>query len=175
MKSKQLGNGTVLVFDVGDEVVSTLTTFAKDRQISAAHFTAIGAFSDTSIGYFDWEKKDYLKNQVNEQVEVVSLVGDIALDGDNPKVHAHVVVGRKDGTTRGGHLLEAQCTTDVGTRSPGIRGTVEAQVRPGKRPGIDRLGPNMSTDYGRAATAGIAGFHAPRSALGFRKRLHWAA
>lgn len=107
MKSKQLGNGTVLVFDVGDEVVSTLTTFAKDRQISAAHFTAIGAFSDTSIGYFDWEKKDYLKNQVNEQVEVVSLVGDIALDGDNPKVHAHVVVGRKDGTTRGGHLLEA--------------------------------------------------------------------
>lgn len=107
MKSKKLGNGTVLVFDVRDEVVSTLTKFAKDQQISAAHFTAIGAFSDAGIGYFDWEQKDYLKNQVNEQVEVISLVGDIALEGDKPKVHAHVVVGRKDGTTRGGHLLEA--------------------------------------------------------------------
>jgi predicted DNA-binding protein with PD1-like motif len=96
-----------LVFDVGDEVVSTLTKFAKDQQISAAHFTAIGAFSDAGIGYFDWEKKYYLKNQLNEQVEVVSLIGDIALDGDKPKVHAHVVVGRKDGTTMGGHLLEA--------------------------------------------------------------------
>ena len=82
MKSKKLDSGTVLVFDTGDEVVSTLTKFAKAQRISAAHFTAIGAFSDAGIGYFDWQKKDYLKNQVNEQVEVVSLIGDIALDGE---------------------------------------------------------------------------------------------
>ena len=107
MKSKRLDSGIVLVFDTGDEVVSTLTKFAKDQRISAAHFTAIGAFSDAGIGYFDWQKKDYLKNQVNEQVEVVSLIGDIALDGGNPKVHAHVVVGKKNGTTMGGPLLEA--------------------------------------------------------------------
>jgi uncharacterized protein len=107
MTSQRLDSGIVLVFDTGDEVVSTLTKFAKDQRISAAHFTAIGAFSDAGIGYFDWQKKDYLKNQVNEQVEVVSLIGDIALDGGNPKVHAHVVVGKKNGTTMGGHLLEA--------------------------------------------------------------------
>lgn len=107
MKSRKLDRGTVLVFDSGDEVISTLTAFAKDNHIAAGHFTAIGAFSDVGLGYFDVQKKDYLKNQVNEQVEVVSLIGDIALDKGKPKVHAHVVVGKKNGAAMGGHLLEA--------------------------------------------------------------------
>jgi hypothetical protein len=107
MKSKRLDRETVLIFDSGDEVVATLTKFAKENHITGAHFTAIGAFSDASLGYFDLQKKDYLKNPVNEQVEVVSLIGDIALDKDEPKVHAHVVVGKRDGAAMGGHLLEA--------------------------------------------------------------------
>lgn len=107
MKSKKLDSGTVLIFDTGDEVVSTLTKFAKQNHIAAAHFTAIGAFSDAGLGYFDLEKKDYLKNKVDEQVEVVSLIGDIAFDKGEPKVHAHVVIGKKNGSAMGGHLLEA--------------------------------------------------------------------
>ncbi|HVY94428.1 MAG TPA: PPC domain-containing DNA-binding protein [Bryobacteraceae bacterium] len=107
MKSKKLDTATILIFETGDEVVTDLTQFAKKNRIAAAHFTAIGAFSDVGLGYFDLQKKDYLKNQVNEQVEVVSLIGDIALDKGEPKVHAHVVVGKKNGTAMGGHLLEA--------------------------------------------------------------------
>jgi hypothetical protein len=107
MKSKQLDHETVMVFETGDEVVSTLTKFAKEHRIAGAHFTAVGAFSDAGIGYFDWQKKDYLKNEVEEQVEVVSLIGDIALDKGEPKVHAHVVIGKRDGSAMGGHLLEA--------------------------------------------------------------------
>ena len=107
MKSKKLNSETVLIFDTGDEVISTLTAFAKENRISGAHFTAIGAFSGAALGYFDLQKKDYLKNQVTEQVEVVSLIGDIALDKGEPKVHAHVVVGKRNGAAMGGHLLEA--------------------------------------------------------------------
>jgi hypothetical protein len=107
MTSGRIDNGTVLVFDTGEEVVSALTNYAKENNISGAHFTAIGAFSDAGIGYFDWQKKDYVNNPVDEQVEVVSLIGDIALDEGQPKVHAHVVVGKSDGTTMGGHLLKA--------------------------------------------------------------------
>jgi predicted DNA-binding protein with PD1-like motif len=59
-----------------------------------------------TLGYFDWEKKDYLKIRIEEQVEVLSLLGDIAVDNGKPKIHAHVVVGRRDGTACGGHLLE---------------------------------------------------------------------
>ena len=35
------------------------------------------------------------------------MTGDITLYKDEPKVHAHVVVGKEDGTAHGGHLLEA--------------------------------------------------------------------
>jgi predicted DNA-binding protein with PD1-like motif len=113
MKAKLLserGEKTyAVIFETGDEVVSGLTSFAKQQHLAASRFTAIGAFQDVTLGYFDWQKKDYQKIPVREQVEVLSLVGDIALDPKGePKVHAHVVLGRSDGTTRGGHLLEAR-------------------------------------------------------------------
>ena len=96
-----------LIFDKGDEPVAGLTAFAKAQKLGAAHFTAIGAFSDVTLGYFDRAKRDYKKIPLHEQVEVLSLLGDVALDKGEPKVHAHVVVGRADGEARGGHLLEA--------------------------------------------------------------------
>src|SRR5919199_4151677 len=112
MRSKQIheeqGQKTfALVFDTGDEFMSELTSFAEDNDLSAASLTAIGAFSGATLGYFDMEKKEYEKIPVEEQVEVLSLVGTIAPKDDEPQVHAHVVLGRSDGTTRGGHLLEA--------------------------------------------------------------------
>jgi predicted DNA-binding protein with PD1-like motif len=97
----------VLIFDKGDEPVAGLTAFAKAQTLGTAHFTAIGAFSDVTLGYFDRAKRDYKKIPLHEQVEVLSLLGDVALDKGEPKVHAHVVVGRADGEARGGHLLEA--------------------------------------------------------------------
>ncbi len=96
-----------LVFENGDEVVSELRTFLQKSDIEAAHFTAIGALRDVTLGYFDWEKKDYHRIPVNEQVEVLSLVGNVAMHQSKPKIHAHIVVGKRDGTAHGGHLLEA--------------------------------------------------------------------
>jgi predicted DNA-binding protein with PD1-like motif len=96
-----------VIFETGDEVASTLAAFAKDQQLRASHFSAIGAFQDVTLGYFNWEKKQYVPIRVNEQVEVLSLIGDIALENGQPKVHAHVVVGKADGSAHGGHLLEA--------------------------------------------------------------------
>jgi uncharacterized protein len=111
MKAKLLhDNGErtyALVFEKGDTVLPELETFAREHEITAARFTAIGAFSDVNIGYFDRERKEFLEIPVQEQVEVLSLLGDIAEDDGEPKVHAHVVLGLRDGRTRGGHLLEA--------------------------------------------------------------------
>lgn len=98
----------VIVFDKGDEVASGLLSFAKENKLSASHFTAIGAFERVTLGFFERERKDYKRVPIDEQVEVLSLVGDIASDGNEPQVHAHVVVGKRDGTAHGGHLLEAR-------------------------------------------------------------------
>ena len=104
MKSKLIhehhGEKTfALIFDTGDEAMAGLVEFAKRNQLGASHFTAIGAFRNVTLGYFDWESKEYKRIPVNEQVEVLSLIGDVALKDGEPKVHAHVVVGRSDGST----------------------------------------------------------------------------
>lgn len=110
MRSKILSEGAertiALVFDSGDEVMSTLARFAEAEGITAARLTAIGAFSRAVLGYFDWQRKDYDRIPVHEQVEVVALVGDVARERGRPKIHAHAVLGRRDGSTCGGHLLE---------------------------------------------------------------------
>ena len=109
MKSRVLNTGPqttyAVVLDQGDDAVQSLTSFARQHRLDASQITAIGAFSEATLGYFDRAKKDYRKIPVSEQVEVLSMVGDIALDGDQPKLHVHVVLGRSDGSTLGGHLL----------------------------------------------------------------------
>lgn len=112
MKAKLLQTAApktfALVFDKGDEVASGLTEFARAHRLSASRFTAIGAFSDVTVGYFLPDRKEYRRIPIHEQVEVLSLVGDITLDErGKPKVHAHVVVGKSDESAHGGHLLEA--------------------------------------------------------------------
>lgn len=110
VKVRQLGSpdGTyAVIFGGGDEVASGLTEFAEMHQIKAGHLTGIGAFSSAVLAYFDREQKAYKKIVIDTQVEVLSFIGDFALDGGKPALHAHVVVGFPDGSTKGGHLLEA--------------------------------------------------------------------
>lgn len=108
MKSKKLADKTfAVIFDSGDEAMEVLLSFAKEQKLGASNFTGIGACSTVVLGYFDWEKKDYNQIRVNEQVELVSLIGDITLEKGDPKVHAHAVVGKRDGSAMGGHLLKA--------------------------------------------------------------------
>ena len=96
-----------LIFETGDEALGLLRDFCGEHHITAARFTAIGAFRSATLGYFNWERKEYDRIPVDEQVEVLSLIGDVSLHEGKPKVHAHTVLGRYDGSTRGGHLLEA--------------------------------------------------------------------
>ena len=110
MKSKLINDGAqrsfAVVLDTGDEVTSCLLAFAKEQDLSAAEFTGLGAFSDAVLGYFDWQKKDYNRIRIAEQVEVLNLTGNIALADGEPKLHPHVVLGKADGSAHGGHLLE---------------------------------------------------------------------
>jgi predicted DNA-binding protein with PD1-like motif len=96
-----------LVLATGDEAVNAIGSFAVERRLRATQFTAIGALSRVVVAYFDWPAREYRNIAIDEQVEVLSLIGDIALDHGKPKVHAHVVIGKADATAHGGHLIEA--------------------------------------------------------------------
>ncbi len=112
-----------VIFDTGEDPMEGLTRFAEQQNLSGAGFTAIGAFSEAMLGYFDWDKKDYERIPVREQVEVLALVGDVAVEeGNRKKLHAHVVLGRRDGAACGGHLLSAKVRPTLEvilTESPG--------------------------------------------------------
>jgi uncharacterized protein len=95
----------ILVFDKGDEVRKGLLEFANTNRFADAHFTAIGAFSEVTVGFFDRQQKTYKEIPITEQVEVLSLSGNIARADGKPRLHAHVVVGKADGTAHGGHFM----------------------------------------------------------------------
>ncbi len=98
----------ILVFETGDELAEGLKLFAIEQKLSAASFKAVGALSSVRLGWFSWESKKYEPSvQLDEQIELLSLIGDVALKDGEPQVHAHAVIGKKDGTAHGGHLLEA--------------------------------------------------------------------
>ena len=110
MKSRMINEKPVrflLVFDRGDEIVATLSAFARDNAVPGAMFTAIGACSRATIAYWNAETKEYEELEVSEQVEIVSLSGSIATVDGSPRVHAHIALGKRDGSLIGGHLLTA--------------------------------------------------------------------
>ncbi len=95
-----------VVLVTGDETIGALQQFVRERKIDTAALTAIRAFERAVVGYFDWQLKDYRRIPVEEQVEVLSLIGDVAEAKGEPALHIHAVLGRSDGSVVGGHLLE---------------------------------------------------------------------
>lgn len=110
MKAKLLyeSNGLrtfAIVFDKGDEVRKGLVEFANTNRFADAHLTAIGALSEVQLGYFDRQQRTYKPIPIHEQVEVLSFSGNIVQKSGRASLHAHVVVGKADGTAHGGHFL----------------------------------------------------------------------
>ncbi len=134
MKIRLLNDGPertwAVVFAPGDEAIEGLGRVASWQRLSGARLTAIGAFESATLAWFDLEAREYRPIEVDEQVEVVSLVGNVALAPDGPKVHAHCVVARRDGTALGGHLLAGRVRPTlevVLVESPGhLRRTTDA-------------------------------------------------
>ncbi len=109
MRSKLLSNiggrrEWALIFDADDEVIAELRNFAAAEHLQAAHFTGIGGFASVTVAWFDLGKKTYHPIEINEQIEVLSLIGDVAESKGKPALHAHICVAKRDGTAHGGHL-----------------------------------------------------------------------
>lgn len=97
-----------LVLDSGDEALSHLEGLARKEGLRGSRLQAVGGFRSAVLGFWDPESRTYERIPTDEQAEVLSFLGDITEDPDGGvKVHVHVVLGRRDGSTVGGHLLEA--------------------------------------------------------------------
>lgn len=94
-----------LILDTGEDAVKTITRFAKEKNLGASRLQAVGALSEVTLGYYDWEQRSYREIPMLQQVEVMALNGDITLDRGDPLLHAHIVVGDAEGRAWGGHLM----------------------------------------------------------------------
>lgn len=97
----------MLVLHTGDDALASISEFAAQKSIEGGSFSAIGAFQQSAIAYWNWDTKEYEPIEVAEQVEVLTMTGNVALAGTERRIHAHVILGRRDGSTVGGHLMKA--------------------------------------------------------------------
>lgn len=99
MKVKTLSNSGlqsfVAVLATGEAFVAGMEQIPAEHHLDAAQCTAIGAFRSATLGFFDVAARTYQEIPVDEHVEVLALIGNIAIHRGKPKVHVHVV-GRSD-------------------------------------------------------------------------------
>jgi predicted DNA-binding protein with PD1-like motif len=100
-----LGRSFALVFDMGDDVLAEFQQFCETAHIYTARVQGIGGFGRAQLGYYDMEAQRYEPIDVDEQVEVISLAGNVTLYESKPRIHLHCIVSHRGGHCTAGHLL----------------------------------------------------------------------
>ncbi|MBT4761213.1 MAG: DNA-binding protein [Bdellovibrionaceae bacterium] len=108
MLVKEKNNNYVVVLEVGDKIIESLTNFAIEHKLKGAVFSGIGAAKDVELGAYDLGNKDYIRKVFTEtDYELISLDGNLSLKDGTPFVHIHASFGGHDFKVFGGHLFEA--------------------------------------------------------------------
>ncbi|MGN0023981.1 MAG: PPC domain-containing DNA-binding protein [Candidatus Avelusimicrobium sp.] len=89
----------------GKDLLESLADFCHDNQVKCGVVSVVGSVSNATVGYYDQSKKKYEKKVINEEMELLSLTGNVSIQDNRPQVHAHVVFAGKDFNAVGGHLM----------------------------------------------------------------------
>jgi predicted DNA-binding protein with PD1-like motif len=108
MRYLKLGDAFMVRLATGEEIHSALREFARAERIDAAGVEGIGAIYDAVIGYFDRDAREYLRKSIPEEMEIVSLSGNLSIKESEPLAHLHVVLGGRNYEAVAGHLFEGR-------------------------------------------------------------------
>ena len=106
MKYTQSGNTYLLVLQKGEEIISALTQFAAQTNLTCATVSGIGATDDAEMGVFDTFEKQYYTKQIRAMTEITALCGNITQKDGKPYVHLHATLATMFDVV-GGHLSKA--------------------------------------------------------------------
>ncbi|MBI4134884.1 MAG: DNA-binding protein [Candidatus Sungbacteria bacterium] len=101
----QSGNTYILAWMRGEEIVSSLRSFLKEKNIRAGCFTGLGAAESLEIAFYNLANREYERKTANYDVEILSLVGNTAMIDGEPIIHMHGVFGKRDFSAFGGHVF----------------------------------------------------------------------
>ena len=123
MDEQRVEGGWLLRFHRGEEIVSGLLAFARDRGLQGGWVQGLGAVEDAELGYYDLDTKEYLRQTFPGDWEIAALVGNLGWANDEPAAHLHAVLGSRDFTARGGHLFRGRvgATCEIFVRDLGSR------------------------------------------------------
>lgn len=107
MQVKDIQDGYLIRLEKGEKLIEALTLVLKEKEISSAHFQAIGGVSQAEIGFYSLEKREYQFNEFQKTLEIVSLLGNVSTTNGVLKIHAHIVLADQEMNAFGGHLKEA--------------------------------------------------------------------
>jgi predicted DNA-binding protein with PD1-like motif len=110
---KKITNSYVVRLEKGEELISSISQLAEKEKIPGGFLLGLGAVKDATLGYYDVDKKEYIKKTFEAEFELSSLVGDIFYFDGKPGVHAHVTLSDPEFNIIGGHLFSALATATV--------------------------------------------------------------
>jgi uncharacterized protein len=103
----------VIRLEKGEDILLSLRRFAAENRIGAGVFEGIGSLNTAKLGHYDFRTKDYKFEVFSEDLEILSLSGNIATMDKAPLPHAHVTLGKRDFSVIGGHLDEGSLANMV--------------------------------------------------------------
>ena len=111
---KKLGSGFVLRLEQGDDILKTLREFANSQRLRACFFEGIGSLYKAVLGHYDFkDTKTYKYETFHEDLEILTLSGNVSTMHQKALPHAHISLGRRDFTVIGGHLEEGSLANMV--------------------------------------------------------------
>lgn len=107
MEAGAFGNYWIIRIDKGEEIVSTLERFCREKDIRLGTVLGIGATDRATIGLFKTRAKEYVRKEVVGDHEITSLTGNISRMNGEVYIHLHVNLSDEHYRTLGGHLNSA--------------------------------------------------------------------
>ncbi|MEN9327997.1 MAG: hypothetical protein RI947_805 [Candidatus Parcubacteria bacterium] len=92
----------------GEELFASLLEWAHKNNISSATFTGLGATDELEVAYYHLPTKTFERHTIHEEVEIISLTGNLGHVKNDPALHIHGVFSRRDLSTFGGHLFKVR-------------------------------------------------------------------
>lgn len=104
MEYKRFGNKVIARIDKGEEIVASVKEICEKNNIRLGSITGIGAVNKASIGLFETATKQYFIKELEGEMEIPCIVGNISQKNGEIYLHLHVTLADKTFQAYGGHL-----------------------------------------------------------------------
>jgi len=104
---RKIPGGFLIRLKKNEEIVTELTNFCEEQNVQAGFIHGLGAVQSAEIGFYHLNKQEYEFKNIDEDLEIVSLHGNVSLVGGKPFFHLHGVFSDEKLKCYGGHLKSA--------------------------------------------------------------------